>query len=76
MALPIKREYVSMQDLGIKSLFHLGPSGGDNCAWTFKAICRIASTREKDSKLLNGSFSLNLHSITKTLKNGLEKMLV
>jgi hypothetical protein len=36
--LPIKREYVSMQDLELKSLFHLGPSGGDSCAWTSRAM--------------------------------------
>jgi len=41
-----------------------------------KQCCKIASIRERDSRLLNGSFNLNLHLITKTLKNGLEKMLV
>jgi hypothetical protein len=38
LAQPIKRKYVSMQYLGIKSLLHLGPSGGDSCAWTSRVM--------------------------------------
>jgi hypothetical protein len=35
---------------------------------------RITSIGKRDFRLLNGSFNLNLHLITRTLTNGLEKI--
>jgi hypothetical protein len=56
-----------MLDMGIKSLFHL-----DQVEVTFvhghlEQCRRIASIGERDSRLSNGSFNLNLFSITRTL---------
>jgi hypothetical protein len=73
LALPIKREYVSMQDLGIKSLLHLDQVEVTIVHGHLEQCHKIASIGERDSRLSNGSFSLNLLSITRTLTNGLEK---
>jgi hypothetical protein len=73
LALPIKREYVLMQDLGIKSLLHLDQMEVTIVHGHLEQCHRIASIGERDSRLSNGSFNLNLLSITRTLTNGLEK---
>jgi hypothetical protein len=62
-----------MQDLGIKSLFHLDQVEVTVVHEHLKQCRRIASIGERDSRLSNGSFNLNLLSITRTLTNGLEK---
>jgi hypothetical protein len=62
-----------MQDLGIKSLLHLDQVEVTVVHKHLEQCRRIASIGERDSKLSNGSFDLNLHSITRTLTNGLEK---
>jgi len=71
--LPIKREYVLMQDLGIKSLLHLDQMEVTIVHGHLEQCRRITSIGERDSRLSNGSFNLNLLSITRTLTNGLEK---
>jgi hypothetical protein len=73
LALPIKKEYVSMQDLGIKSLLHLDQVEVTVVHGHLEQCCRIASIGERNYRLLNGSFNLNLHSIAETLTNGLGK---
>jgi len=62
-----------MQDLGIKSLLHLDQVEVTVVHGHLEQCCRITSIREKDFRLSNGSFNLNLLSITRTLTNGLEK---
>jgi hypothetical protein len=62
-----------MQDLGIKSLFHLDQVEVIVVHGHLEQCCRIASIGERNSRLSNGSFNLNLHSITRTFTNGLKK---
>jgi hypothetical protein len=62
-----------MQDLGIKSLLHLDQVEVTIVHGHLEQCCRIISIGERDSRLSNGSLNLNLHSITRTLTNGLEK---
>ncbi len=60
LTLPIKIEGVSMQDLGIKSLLHLGPSGGDSCAWTSKAMLQNCFHRKKRFQIVEWKFQFEL----------------
>jgi hypothetical protein len=62
-----------MQDLGIKSLLHLDQVEVTVVHGHLEQCHRIASIGQRDSRLSNGSFNLNLHSITRNLTNGLEK---
>jgi hypothetical protein len=62
-----------MQDLGIIFLLHLDQVEVIIVHGHLEQCCRIASIGEKNSRLLNGSFNLNLHSIAKTFTNGLGK---
>jgi hypothetical protein len=62
-----------MQALGIKSLFHLDQVEMIAVHGHLEQCHRIVSIGERDSRLSNGSFNLNLHSITRTLTNGLKK---
>jgi hypothetical protein len=71
LVLPIKREYVSMQDLGIKSLFHLDQVEVTIVHGHLEQCHKIVSIGERDYRSSNGSFNLNLHLITKTFMNGL-----
>ncbi len=62
-----------MQDLGIKSLLHLDQVEVTVVHGHLEQCHRIASIGERNYRLSNGSFNLNLLSITRTLTNGLEK---
>ncbi len=62
-----------MQDLVIKSLLHLDQMEVTIVHGHLEQCCKITSIGERDSRLLNGSFNLNFHSISITFIDGLEK---